>query len=74
MKLSLHASPLLLLTGSSQFDSLASDVFADVKGMKQVVRYLIAQITNYIVPLHLNRRQHFPSPHNSFITLDNSQP
>ena len=47
------------LTDSSQFDTLASNMFADVMGMKQSItkwcRDLIAQITNYIAPLHLNK-------------------
>ena len=48
------------LTDSSQFVTLTSDMFADVMGMKQSIstkwcRDLIAQITNYIAPLPLNK-------------------
>ena len=53
------------LTDLSQFDTLASDMFADVMGMKQSIntkwcRDLIAQITNYIAPLHLNKTSTLP--------------
>jgi len=53
------------LTDSSQFDTLASDMFADVMGMKQSIgtkwcRDLIAQITNYIAPLPLNKTSTHP--------------
>jgi len=53
------------LTDSLQFDTLASDMLADVTGMKQSIntkwcRDLIAQITIYIAPLHLNKTSTLP--------------
>jgi len=53
------------LTDSSQFDTLASDMFAEVMGMKQSIstkwcRDLIAQITNYIAPSPLNKTSTHP--------------
>ena len=53
------------LTDTSQFDTLASDMFADVMGMKQSIstkwcQDLIAQMTNYIAPLHLNKTSTLP--------------
>jgi len=53
------------LTDSLQFDTLESDMFADVMGMKQSIstkwcRDLITQITNYIAPLPLNKTSTHP--------------
>ena len=53
------------LTDASHFDRLATDMFAKVMGMKKSIstkwcRDIIAQITNYIAPVHLNKTSTHP--------------
>ena len=53
------------LTDASHFDQFASDMFAKVMGMKKSISTkwccdLVAQMTNYIAPVHLNKTSTHP--------------